>query len=73
MTDLKEKKYEWPEIEMANGSGGPTGAYKLIALSIKTLGQIVHDLAIVIQEATARPATDRNMTPPPKQDDDSPF
>lgn len=50
MVNLKDKKYNWPDPGMANGSGDNTHSSKLIALSIKTLGEIIHDLAIVIQE-----------------------
>lgn len=48
--DIKNKKYDWPNLDMANGSGDTTRSSKLIALSIKTLGEVIQDLAIVIQE-----------------------
>jgi len=45
------KEYYWPNPEMANGSGDFTHSSKLIALSIKTLGQIIQDS---FQERNAR-------------------
>lgn len=40
---LPRKEYYWPDTSMADGSGIATHSSKLIALSIKTLGNIIQD------------------------------
>jgi hypothetical protein len=58
MDNIKDKKYNWPNINMADGSGDCTHSSKLIALSIRTLGEIIKDLAILIQEQNEKSNND---------------
>ena len=59
---IRDKKYHWPDPAMANGSGNNTHSSKLIALSIRTLGEILHDIAILIEEQNQSIKNDNRTT-----------
>jgi hypothetical protein len=63
MQDIKkfsviDKEYRWPDPDMANASGDCTRSSKLIAESIRTLGEVIHDFAKIVELSATTPDTE---------------